>query len=329
MPVVFDPDGCLVETLEPIGSLPWTDPVGPDPGEPDPVEPLDPPPPIYDPPFFYAPDVAPTPPNAPGVCPDVRFVFELEDLPAGSAPTSRVEKNLDPGGCSGTITLVVGLPRRQLTGPAGPKGPAGNPGAKGPTGNQGADGPAGNPGPDGPSGNQGPKGPTGNRGPRGLPGPPGRRPRCHNECDDQLSSSMSLGAGSSSSVPPDDTPITCAECPDTSLPTTVHATTSGAVAPCTSANGLTYELVRSGLAGSYEWTVSFTAADTSNLMRLKCSGGNWNLSVVTSPVGCTAAGIAYLAAGTCSPLAMAFVMDACVFCASAAPGSTITVTVTP
>ena len=212
MPVVFDPDGCLVETLEPIGSLPWTDPVGPDPGGPDPVEPLDPPPPIYDPPFFYAPDVAPAPPNAPGMCPDVRFAFRIDDLPAEAPPTAVIEKDLSADGCTGTITLVVGLPRREAVGPDGPKGPTGPQGPKGPTGPQGPKGPTGVQGPKGPTGPQGPKGLTGAQGRRGPPGLPGRRPICGNECDPIESSSSSVLSSSSAAGPPTGPGVTVSGC---------------------------------------------------------------------------------------------------------------------
>lgn len=193
MPAVFDPSGCLVEAIEPItGSAPgWT---GPDD---DPVVPDPAPDPIYD-----FPPIGPLLPPTVGVCPDVRFDFLLEDLPYDSPPTSRVEKSLDPDGCSGTITLVVGLPRRKAVGPKGPKGPDGNQGPKGPTGDQGPKGPDGNQGPKGPDGNQGPKGPTGAQGRRGPPGPPGRQPYCGNICDPVSSSSSSPGSSSSSSRGP-------------------------------------------------------------------------------------------------------------------------------
>jgi hypothetical protein len=82
-----------------------------------------------------------------------------EALPAGEAPTARLEES----------TLVLGLPR----GEKGDRGPAGPPGERGTKGEVGATGPQGPVGPQGPQGARGELGPRGEQGLPGVRGEPG------------------------------------------------------------------------------------------------------------------------------------------------------------
>lgn len=212
MPTVFDPTGCIVEPLEPIvpAAPGWAGGSGV-------VVPSDGFSPIYGPGDFPG-DLTPVV----GACPDFRFGFQLLDLPAGALPTTQIQQAIDPGGCSGRITLVVGLPRRPAAGLSGAKGPTGPAGAKGATGPTGAKGLTGAQGAKGLTGPTGAKGATGAQGRRGRPGLPGRQPYCGNICDPTSSSSAylssgSLGVSSSSSASPGGTiPTTC--CPGALVP---------------------------------------------------------------------------------------------------------------
>lgn len=165
MPVVFDPDGCLVEPLDPItdDAPGW---VTPEPGT-DP-EPLPPPDPIYDPPVFTI-----DPPTT-GAC----GVTDATTRVVVGAPGSgvRIEAIVlsDPARCDTAVEFVVTVASDYAgDGNTGPQGPVGNTGPQGPVGNAGPQGSVGATGAQGPVGDTGAQGPDGPDGAEGERGPDG------------------------------------------------------------------------------------------------------------------------------------------------------------
>lgn len=123
--------------------------------------------------------------------------------------------------------------------------------------------------------------------------------------------------------------LNCTTCPDTSLPAVIVATVTGAIAPCTCANGASAVLTRSGSPGSYAWVGNLPACGGfgGTALSLSCIAGIWSLFCSTTVILCGPTTTVAATGGTCSPLEMTFITPVCYACAAGGTGD-VTITIT-